>query len=102
MSDSNVSNGVVKVTITLLLPPGLLSHSISDVSTVCFSGYEGEDYVKKRRSVRDLKSSAKNERSAAEKGAKRAKVTVQNGAEVFSETGLSGRKDVQVCETCSM
>ena len=63
---------------------------------MCYSGYEGDDYVRKRRSVHSLKSTAKSERSAADKSAKRAKITVQNGAEVFHESGLSGNKDVQV------
>ena len=81
---------------------GLLSSSISDISTVCYSGYEGEDYVKKRRSVHSLKSVAKSERSTADKSAKRAKITVQNGAEVFHESGLSGSKDVQVMLDCQV
>ena len=46
--------------------------------------------------MRSLKSAAKSEGSEADTSAKRAKITVQNGAEVFHETGFSGNKDVQV------
>ena len=45
--------------------------------------------------MRSLKSAAKSEGSE-DTSAKRAKITVQNGAEVFHETGFSGNKDVQV------
>ena len=48
--------------------PGLLANSLSDVSSICYSGYEGEDYVKKRRSVASLKASHKREKSGIEQG----------------------------------
>ena len=35
---------------------GLAAGELLDISTVCFSGYEGDDYVMKRRSIKSLKS----------------------------------------------
>lgn len=43
-----------------------------------------------------LKRSAKSERGTPQQSSKRTKITVQNGAEVFTETGLSGNKGVKV------
>ena len=48
------------------------------------------------RGLSDTHFAAKEEKSTTENSAKRAKITVQNGAEVFQESGLDGNPNVQV------
>lgn len=82
------------------LTQSVASSDFKQLEDYLFSGYEGEDYVKSQRNLTETRAANKRAKSMSSFSGgsmpKRAKVTVQNGAEVFSESGLAGSKSVTV------